>query len=167
MAKYKAKNTRIDDICFDSRMEAEYYLKLKEDKENGLIKDFELQPVFELQESFKMGKKTIRSIKYIADFRVINLDGSSYIVDIKGFETADFKIKKKIYLYMFKEPLFLITYVKRFGGWVNTADLKALRKELANEQKTKKKQIKTKKSKDGKEWLIERTDGTYYKTSEI
>ena len=48
--KIKHEKTIIDGITFDSKMESDYYIKLKEDKLNGLIKDFELQPEFILQD---------------------------------------------------------------------------------------------------------------------
>ncbi|HBF3147915.1 TPA: DUF1064 domain-containing protein, partial [Clostridioides difficile] len=49
MSKYNNKKIVIDGIKFDSKDESEYYLYLKEKKENGEIKDFGLQQKFELQ----------------------------------------------------------------------------------------------------------------------
>ena len=46
--KYGAKKVLIDGITFDSKAEAKFYTQLKE---NGV--DFELQPRFLLQDSFK------------------------------------------------------------------------------------------------------------------
>jgi hypothetical protein len=132
--KFNAKKVTVDGIKFDSKAESEYYLHLKELKERGQIKDFELQPPFVLQESFRLRGELVRQIKYVADFRVFENDGSTFIVDVKGMETADFKIKKKLYLKRFPEPLKLLTFSKIDGGWIELEDLKKARK-LRKEQK--------------------------------
>lgn len=49
MGKIAHKKTVIDGIKFDSKMEAEYYEYLLEEKKSGRVKDFTLQPVFILQ----------------------------------------------------------------------------------------------------------------------
>ncbi len=94
--KYHAKKTEVDGHNFDSKKEAEYYQELKLRKRAGDIKDFELQPEFVLQD--KIPEKKLRAIKYRADFKVFHTDGRVEIVDIKGFETAEFKLKKKMFL---------------------------------------------------------------------
>jgi hypothetical protein len=81
-----------DGIVFASKREMKVYQDLALLKKAKKIKSFELQPVFELL------PKPNR-VKYIADFKVINNDGSEEIWDVKGFETPDFKIKKKMMTY--------------------------------------------------------------------
>lgn len=107
-AKYKSKKTIVDGISFPSRKEARRYQELKLLKKAGEIKDFELQPEFELQPKFKFFGRTIRPIKYIADFRVIYPDGTEIIEDTKGIETDVFKIKKKMLLYRYPEINFKV-----------------------------------------------------------
>ena len=85
--KYNAKKTVVNGITFDSGAEAERYQELGFMKLSGVIKDFELQPVF------KLPGKT----KYIADFKVIYPDGKVVIEDTKGFETQAFRIKKRLF----------------------------------------------------------------------
>src|SRR5690606_8959455 len=97
MSKYKARKKVIDGITFDSILEGEYYIHLKEKQQRGEILAFNLQPVFLLQEAFKKDGKTFRKIEYKADFEILHLDESIEIVDVKGFETADFKIKRKLF----------------------------------------------------------------------
>lgn len=129
--------TTIDGITFDSKMESEYYKKLKADKEAGLITDFELQPSFVLQEKFIMveGKviygddpefnkikrktkaPTISAIKYTADFKVYHLDGSIEIIDTKGKSTADFEIKRKMFMAKYGQPLSVI--IQHKDEWVD------------------------------------------------
>lgn len=127
--KYKNKKIIIDDILFDSKIEGEYYQHLKKLKEKGEIKDFEIKPKFVLQEKFQKQNKTIRKIEYIADYLVFKNDGSKQVIDIKGFETADFKIKKKMFDYKFRDiELLLLTYVKKRGGWITLEENKRLKK---------------------------------------
>lgn len=115
MGKIKHKNKTIDGIKFDSIMESEFYIYLKELKKQNKIIDFELQPKFLLQDKFiivenkvvegnnkdfnKLKKQynaeTIRAINYISDFLITTKD-RIIVVDVKGIKTADFKIKEKM-----------------------------------------------------------------------
>lgn len=52
MGKIAHKNTTIDGIKFDSKMESDYYLYLKEEKKAGRVKSFEMQPEFILQPKY-------------------------------------------------------------------------------------------------------------------
>lgn len=99
--KYNAKKVEIDGIAFDSQKEANYYCQLKLMKQAGEIRDFTLQPKYELQPGFTKNGKKIRPITYIADFLITYNDGSTEIVDIKGMETKDFKLKKKMFDYRY------------------------------------------------------------------
>ena len=102
MGKIKHIKTIVDGITFDSKMESDFYAKLKEDKINGLIKDFELQPEFLLQDKYiivdgqviegshpdfnklkrRTKAETIRAIKYKGDFLITELDDTKRVVDI-------------------------------------------------------------------------------------
>ena len=124
MSKYKNKKIVIDDIKFDSKAESDYYLKLKNDKQNGLIKNFELQP------KFKKNNKSYRAINYIADFKIINNDNSVEIIDIKGMKTTEFKLKEKMFEYNYpKLSLKCLSYVKKYGGWIEYNELMKIRRE--------------------------------------
>ena len=97
MSKYGARKTTIDNIQFDSAAEARYYSQLKLRKHAGDIKDFELQPSFELIPTFRKNGKTYRGVKYVADFRIQHKDGSVEIVDVKGMKTKEYRIKQKLF----------------------------------------------------------------------
>lgn len=128
MSKYGAKKTIVDGITFDSDMEARYYAHLQRLKGQGEIKEFTMQPAFVLLEGFtKHGKKHL-PIKYKADFEVWYEDGTHVVVDVKGFETSDFKLKKKLYASRYDVELKLVTYSKIDGGWIELDDLKKARK---------------------------------------
>ena len=133
MTKYNNKKTIVDGITFDSKDESLYYEALKDMKIKGLIKDFRLQPKFILQESFEKDNKKYRAINYIADFRVINNDGSFYVVDIKGMLTTEFKIKMKLFNYKYPDiELKLISRSIKYGdkyGFIDYDELQKIRKE--------------------------------------
>ncbi|WP_108669630.1 DUF1064 domain-containing protein [Peribacillus acanthi] len=128
MSKYHAKKTIIDGITFDSKTESEYYLHLKEKCERWEIQAFNLQPSFVLQEGFKKDGKWHRPIMYIADFEILHTDGRIEIVDVKGFETADFKIKRKLFEKKYPYTLTLMKYVKKYGGWISVDEWKKLKR---------------------------------------
>ncbi len=86
-SKYNAKKTKIDGQVFDSQKEAEFYNELKLRLKVGEIKGFCLQPIFILADE----------LKYKADFIIFNNDGTSEIVDTKGFKTKEYIIKKKVF----------------------------------------------------------------------
>lgn len=104
--KYHNKKVEIDGIVFDSKKEGNYYCELKILKMAGKVKDFELQVPFELQPKFKYEGKTIRAIKYVADFVVTYPDGLKVVVDTKGFRTKDYLLKRKMLLYKYPGILF-------------------------------------------------------------
>lgn len=86
-SKYGAIKTKIDGQVFDSQKEAEFYSELKLRLKTGEIKGFCLQPIFILADE----------LKYKADFIIFNNDGTSEIVDTKGFKTKEYIIKKKVF----------------------------------------------------------------------
>ena len=100
--KYKNKKTMVDGIKFDSEMESHYYIYLKQLKEIGEVVDFVLQPTYLLQEGFDLNGKRIRPITYKADFKVIYKDGHEEVIDVKGKLTEEFKIKRKMLLYRYR-----------------------------------------------------------------
>lgn len=115
-SKYSAKKTVRRGIKFDSKMEAEYYDQLLLLQRAGLITDLELQPSFTLLESFKQNGRTVRGVKYKADFMFTEL-GRTVVVDVKGVKTKDFIIKAKFFMSMYPEmELRLVT--KSGSRWV-------------------------------------------------
>lgn len=103
MNKYHNKKIIFDGFKFDSIKERNYYIKLKALEKAGLIKDLELQKAFILQPSFKLNNKTLRQITYIADFTYISVsDNRQHVVDVKGFKTEVYKLKKKLFEYKYK-----------------------------------------------------------------
>lgn len=101
-SKYYSKKVTIDGITFDSKKEGEYYQKLKLLEKAGKISGLQLQKEYELQPKFKIGKKTIRKITYRADFTYFTTeDDKMHVVDVKGYRTEVYRLKKKIFEYKF------------------------------------------------------------------
>lgn len=136
MSKYKNKKIEIDGLVFDSQAEARYYTYLSDLMQKGVVTAIIPQPRYLLQESFRKNGILFRKIEYIADFAVQYEDGRSEVVDVKGMETTDFKIKRKLFEKKYPElSLKVVKYVKKFGGWVTIEEYKKFKKE---EKKVKK-----------------------------
>lgn len=84
--KYHAIRTEIDGLKFDSKAEARYYRDLCLLKKAGEVVFFLRQVPFDLP----------GSVKYRCDFEVFYTDGHVEFVDVKGFSTPTFKMKKKM-----------------------------------------------------------------------
>lgn len=142
------KKAIIDNIKFDSEDEGKFYLLLKERKEKGEIKDLQIHPPFTLIPEYVDNlNNRHKSLTYEADFMYYdNLDDKYHVVDVKGFEEEHFKIKKKIfeYLYCFCnvnkmfDELEVLTYRKTLNGFVPLKEVKQLmkskRKQLIEEK---------------------------------
>ena len=85
--KYRNVKTEIDGYTFDSKAEARRYLELKILSEADEIMGFGLQPSFVLP----------GGIRYRPDFIVCDKGGTVWVEDVKGHETKDFKLKKKLW----------------------------------------------------------------------
>ncbi|MHB9901430.1 hypothetical protein CF055_18740 [Clostridium botulinum] len=131
-SKYGAKKIVIDGITFDSKDEGKYYEYLKKLKSQEKILNFELQPKYELQPSFKKYGKTHRAITYAPDFLIYHLDGSEELIDVKGTETQQGNMRRKMFDY--KYPNLKLTWVARSlkyssTGWIEYDELKKIRRE--------------------------------------
>ncbi|WP_342441496.1 DUF1064 domain-containing protein [Lysinibacillus sp. FSL K6-0075] len=79
-----AKKCIYNYIEFDSETERDYFIFLINQKEKGLIKDFERQVRYVVQKGFILqGKKKLDRI-YTADFVVVFNDNSKILIDVKG-----------------------------------------------------------------------------------
>lgn len=110
--KYYNKKTIIDGIVFASKLEAKRYTELKLLEKQGVIKDLELQPSYDLIPSFKKDNKTYRKSTYKADFSYFDIENNKTIVeDTKGFKTPVYMLKKKLFEYNY--PNLTITEIRR------------------------------------------------------
>lgn len=88
--KYGNKWCIIDGIKFQSIKEGGYYQFLKSEKQQKKIKDFKRQVTFRIEIN------GILVCRYIADFVVTYNDGSKKVIDVKGFKTDVYKLKKSL-----------------------------------------------------------------------
>lgn len=95
-SKYKNVPIVIDGIKFASKKEGRHYLRLKTLLAAGKISDLKLQPKFDIAQSVILDgrKKAIR--KYIADFSYFDENGDFIVVDVKGFKTEIYKLKRHL-----------------------------------------------------------------------
>lgn len=99
--KYHNKKVIIDGIKFDSQKEGNYYLKLKMLEKAGKIRDLKLQVPFVVLETFKVDDRTYRKTKYIADFTYFDDKDKLHVVDVKGFRTKEYELKKKLMVWKY------------------------------------------------------------------
>lgn len=85
--KYHNRKTELDGITFDSQAEARRYRELQSLQKAGEIRWFSRQPSFLLP----------GDIRYRPDFIVCGRQGEIYVEDVKGFETPEFKLKRKLW----------------------------------------------------------------------
>lgn len=98
-SKYHNRKTK----GFDSAKEWCRNQELEALQRAGEISELNRQVPFVLMPSFaisdkttKQGFRTIREIRYIADFTYRLKDGTRIIEDVKGMQTEVFKIKRKL-----------------------------------------------------------------------
>ena len=98
-SKYHNRKTK----GFDSAKEWRRNQELETLQRAGEISELNRQVPFILMSSYtisdettKQGFRTIREIRYIADFTYRLKDGTRIIEDVKGVQTEVFKIKRKL-----------------------------------------------------------------------
>lgn len=84
--KYNAKKTEIDGIRFDSKKEARYYQELLLRQRAGEIVFFLRQVPFHLP----------GNVRHVIDFVEFHTDGTVHIVEVKGYDTPQGKMKRKM-----------------------------------------------------------------------
>ena len=85
---------------FDSVREFDFYQDLLIRKRAGQISNLRVQVPFELIPKQKRSDGTIeRACSYVADF-VYDENGKTVVVDAKGVRTKDYKIKRKLMLWI-------------------------------------------------------------------
>lgn len=100
MRKYKNKPVTVDGIWFPSIREARRYKELSLMEKAGKIRNLTLQEPFTLIPSQRMcGKVVERPVVYKADFTYYQ-DGKYIVEDAKGYRTPEYKIKRKLMLYV-------------------------------------------------------------------
>lgn len=105
--KFNAKKVYIDGHCFRSQAEGDRYCELKLLKAAGVIKDFDLQPEFDIG----IGK-------YTADFMVTYWDHEE-IEEVKGYWTKDAKIRVKLFKEKYPDKILIVIINGVAEEWTN------------------------------------------------
>ena len=116
--KYGAKKTVLDGITFDSKMESRYYALLKILQRAGEVADIELQPKFELLPRFKKYGRTFSAITYKPDFLVRYTDGREELIDVKGKQSRDFSLRRKLFDSRYSDMTLRVITLKN-GKWID------------------------------------------------
>ena len=110
----------VDDIVFDSQLEANRYKVLDGLVKQGIIQDLEIHPSVVIQEAFTdpITRKKYRAIAMELDFAYWYDDPESGTViriweDVKGPMTGTFKLKEKIFRMSHGYPCLLV--IRRAG----------------------------------------------------
>ena len=141
--KYRNKKVELDGLLFDSKDEAHFYTHLKEQKQDRLIQDFELQPQYELVPAFIYQGRKRKPITYTPDFKVIHNDGHIEVIDVKSMGSATQQGELRRKLFEFKYPEILLRWVCRnlkHGdeyGWIDYDELKKIYAKNKREKKKK------------------------------
>ena len=110
-AKYGNRKAYAEGQEFDSKKEACRYAELRMLEKAEVITDLQKQVKYVLiptqrepdtvgiRGGVHKGKLLEKECSYIADF-VYKQDGKTVVEDTKGFRTPDYKIKRKLMLYM-------------------------------------------------------------------
>ena len=101
--KYNARKQEADGYVFDSQAEARHYIdELRPRFLAGEIVGLIVHPVYELQPAFRdRNGKHIRPITYEADFEYSEHEDRVVVVDVKGVRTETFRLKAKMFQYMY------------------------------------------------------------------
>jgi hypothetical protein len=94
MNKYKSVKTKYNGITFHSKKEANYaklldMLKKASDPKSRVVS-------YEIQVPYEIYINDQKICRYLADFKVKYADGRIEVVDVKGFRTSLYKLKKKL-----------------------------------------------------------------------
>lgn len=93
MNKYRNNKVTVDGIKFDSVLESQRYLVLKDAQKKGIIQNLELQKKYTLCAKRAGLYRNERARYYIADFAYTR-DGILTVEDVKGVKTEAYKLKR-------------------------------------------------------------------------
>jgi hypothetical protein len=105
--KYNARKVTIDGITFDSKAEAGRYQELKLLERAGEIEDLEVHPKFRLLDGCDWNGKHYRATNYYGDFSYYEHESGKIVIeDVKGVQTAVFRLKLKMLVSQLDEDVY-------------------------------------------------------------
>lgn len=116
--KYGAKRTEYNGYKYDSKFEAGVAQELDLRLKAGEIT--EIEPQFKIEVwAYRQNGLPAFKISHKIDFRVTNKDGSYELIEAKGAETTDYKMRRKFLenIWLPDHPDHTYTVIKQGGGW--------------------------------------------------
>lgn len=112
--KFGARRSEFMGIQYDSKFEASVAQELELRKKAGDILDWERQYKIEAWAYRKDGEKAF-CVNHKVDFRVHHKDGSYELVEAKGVETADYRMRRRFLeqLWLPEHPDHTYTVIKQ------------------------------------------------------
>ena len=112
MSKYNAKKVEYRGWIFDSKFELTYFIYLQELEKQGKITNLQRQVKYNLlpRQTDENNKFKYHPVEYKSDFEYDDVQGCHHTVDTKGFKTADFRIKQKLFYYRTNREIECVTY---------------------------------------------------------
>lgn len=116
--KFKAVRQSYNGYSYDSKLEAQWAANLDILKRAGEIADWDRQFKVEMIAHDSQGIPRI-TMTHKVDFRVHELDGSFTLLEVKGFETADYRTRARWLkkLWLIDRPNYRYEVVKKGGGF--------------------------------------------------
>ncbi len=97
MSKYRNVPVEAYGIRFDSKAELRRYEQLRMLQLSGAITDLTVHPRYELLPARTIDGKRERAVRYEGDFSYTE-GGRIVCEDVKGYETAVFRLKRRLFL---------------------------------------------------------------------
>lgn len=109
MTKYHARPVIVNGERMDSQAEARKYQELLLWQQAGIIRNLKVHPRYELIPPFECRDGRVRGIWYEADFEYFDEAlGETVVLDVKGMQTAVFKLKSKLFRWRYPDVLFVV-----------------------------------------------------------
>lgn len=103
MSKYRSIRTEVDGISFASKKESRRYSELKLLERANRISELRLQPRYKLEVFGEL------ICTYVGDFEYADDEREQLVTeDVKGFETPEFKIKRKLFKAIYGRDVVLV-----------------------------------------------------------
>ena len=111
-SKYRSKRVEYQGEVFDSKFELTYFVYLQELVKQGKISNLQRQVKYELlpRQTDENNKFKFHPVVYKSDFEYDDVQGVHHTLDSKGFKTADFRIKQKLFYYRTNREIECVTY---------------------------------------------------------
>ena len=117
MSKYNSRRVAADGYTFDSVLEYQRYLVLRDLERREKITDLGVHPLFEIHRAFRdRWGRSHKAAHYVADFLYWDVANTVWRVeDAKGVRTAVYKLKLRLFLDAYREHDFREVTAKDVG----------------------------------------------------